>query len=121
MWQLQGSLNLIELQLSHVMRKTFLPYANNKDADQPAHLRSLIITFIVHCLDSIIDLISITGISNLYLASVAAQASLSLPWSQTSKTGFPVTWLNYKTLLQIFEAELYECMFMPNSIATHEA
>ena len=29
-------------------------YANNKGADQPAHLRSLIRAFIVRCLDSII-------------------------------------------------------------------
>ena len=30
----------------------FLPYANNKGADQPAHPRSLISTFVVRCLDS---------------------------------------------------------------------
>ena len=32
-----------------------MPYANNKGADQPAHLRSLISTFVVCCLDSIIS------------------------------------------------------------------
>ena len=32
----------------------FEPYANNKGADQPAHSRSLISTFVVHYLDSII-------------------------------------------------------------------
>ena len=37
----------------------FMPYANNKGADQLAHLRSLIGTFVVHCLDSIIPLVSI--------------------------------------------------------------
>ena len=31
----------------------FLPYANNKGADQPAHSRSLISAFAVRCLDSI--------------------------------------------------------------------
>ena len=31
----------------------FLPYANNKDADQPAHPRSLISVFIIRSLDSI--------------------------------------------------------------------
>ena len=31
----------------------FMPYVNNKGADQPAHPRSLINTFIVHCLDGI--------------------------------------------------------------------
>ena len=31
-------------------------YENNKGADQPAHLCSLISAFVVHCLDSIISL-----------------------------------------------------------------
>ena len=69
------------------MRKPFLPYANNKGADQPAHPRSLISTFVVCCLDSIIPLVSISKLASIYLASVAAQASWSLPWSQTLKTG----------------------------------
>ena len=47
------------------------PYANNKDADQPAHSRSLISTFVVHCLDNIIPILSKAKISRLYLASVA--------------------------------------------------
>ena len=33
----------------------FLPYANNKGTDQPAHLRSLISAFVIRCLDSIIS------------------------------------------------------------------
>ena len=74
----------------------FLPYANNKGADQPVHPRSLISAFVVHCLDSVIPLVSISEISRLKIASVAAQAGLSLPWSQTPKTGFLVTWLNYE-------------------------
>ena len=53
-----------------------MPYANNKGADQPAHLRRLISAFVVRCLDSIIPLVSISEISSLYLASVAAQAGL---------------------------------------------
>ena len=69
----------------------FMPYANNKGADQPAHLHSLISTFVVRCLDSIIPLVSKPEISSLYLASVAEQASLCLTWSQTPKTGFLVT------------------------------
>ena len=50
-------------------------------------LRSLISTFVVHCLDSIIPLVSISEVSSLYLASDAVQAGLSLHWSQTPKTG----------------------------------
>ena len=43
------------LQFGHVMRKTVLPYADNKGADQPAHPRSLISAFVVRCLESIIQ------------------------------------------------------------------
>ena len=68
----------------------FLPYANNKGTDQAAHLRSLISAFVVRCLDSIIPLVSISQISSLYLASMAAQAGFCLTWSKTLKTGFLV-------------------------------
>ena len=43
----------------------FLPYANNKGADQPAHPRSLISTFVVSYLDSIIPIFAIAWISRL--------------------------------------------------------
>ena len=69
----------------------FMPYANNKGADQPAHSRSLISTFAVHCLDSIISLVSISEISRLQLAAVAEQAGLCLTWLQPPKTGFLMT------------------------------
>ena len=36
----------------------FLPYANNKGADQAVHPRSLISTFVVCCLDCIIHLLA---------------------------------------------------------------
>ena len=68
----------------------FMPYANNKGTYQPAHPRDLISAFVVRCLDTIIPLVSISEISSLYLASVAAQAGLSLTWSQTPNTGFLV-------------------------------
>ena len=45
----------------------------------------------LRCVDSIIPLVFISAISSLYLASMAAQAGLSLTWSQTPKTGFLVT------------------------------
>ena len=41
-----------------------MPYVNNKGADQPAHPRSLISTFLVRCLDSI-SVVSIVEISRL--------------------------------------------------------
>ena len=68
-----------------------MPYVNNKGTEQSAHPRSLISTFVVHCLDSIIPLLAIGAISSLYLVSMTAQTGLSLPWLQTPKTGFLVT------------------------------
>ena len=65
-----------------------MPYANNKDADQPAQLGSLISAFVVRCLDSIIPLVSLSEISSLYLASVAAQAGWHLPWSKNPEDRF---------------------------------
>ena len=44
-------------------------------------------------LDSIIPLLARAEISRPYLVSVAEQASLSLNWSLTTKTGFLVMWL----------------------------
>ena len=71
------------------MRKNlFMPYANNKGADQPVHLRSQISAFVVCCLDSIIPLVSKSIISSLYLAFLDAQASLSLTWSKNPEDRF---------------------------------
>ena len=61
---------------------------------------SLISIFIVCCLDSIIIIVAISDISRLLLASVAELAGLSLTWSQTSKTGFLVTWLMLSVMYQ---------------------
>ena len=78
-------LNNCSYQLRH--EKTCLCHMN-KGADQHTHLHSLISTFVVHWLDTIIFLISIYEISSLYLASVAEQAGLSLTWSQTPEDRF---------------------------------
>ena len=58
--------------------------------DQPTHPCSLISTFIVCYLDSIIPLLAIAEISRLKLVSAAEQAGLSLNWWETPKTGFLV-------------------------------
>ena len=61
------------------MRKpVFLPYANNKGADQPAHSCSLISAFVVRCLGSIISILAISKLSTPWLVSVAEQVGLSL-------------------------------------------
>ena len=55
----------VRSHMSRAMRKCVMSYANNKGADQSAHPRSLISTFVVHCLDNIIPLVSISEISSL--------------------------------------------------------
>ena len=75
-----------EYEMSHIMRKPFYAVCEQQ------RCRS---AFVVHCQDSIILLVSISEIWSLYLASVTAQAGLSLTWSQTLKTGFLMTWLKY--------------------------
>ena len=49
----------------------FMPYANNKGANQPAHPRSPISTFAVRCMDSIISILAKSKISRLWLVAVA--------------------------------------------------
>ena len=87
----------------HVMRKVvwatswenlFMPYSNNKGADQPAHPRSLIGTFVFRFLDSIIPLVPISKLSRLWLVLVAAQAGLYY-LVETPISGFLVTGLNF--------------------------
>ena len=58
----------------------FMPYANNSGADQPVYPHSLISTFVVHCLDSLMHTLAKSKIWRLYLASVAEQAGLSLTY-----------------------------------------
>ena len=52
----------------------FMPYANNKGTDQPAHPHSLISAFVVCCLDRIIPLLAIAKISRRGLASLISLA-----------------------------------------------
>ena len=61
----------------------FMSYVNNKGADQPAHPRSPISTFVVRCLDSIISPVSFFAISWHSLSEsfvcVTEQAGLIYP------------------------------------------
>ena len=57
-----------------------MSYANNKDADQPAHPRSLISICVILCLDRIVQ--------NFKTSPVPEQAGLSLTWSQTPEDRF---------------------------------
>ena len=65
-----------------------MSYANNKGADQPAHPRSLISTFVVRCLDSAVCVLAISKVSRFKLASTGERAGLNLTWSKISKDTF---------------------------------
>ena len=62
-------------------------FANNKDADQPAHPHSLISDFFIHLLERTIYRLATSEISIFYLVFVAGQAGLNLTLSETQKTG----------------------------------
>ena len=65
-----------------------MPCANNKGADQPAHPHSLISTFVVRCLDSMICILAVSKVSRFWLGYAAEQASLNLTWSEIAKDTF---------------------------------
>ena len=65
-----------------------IAYANNKGADQPVHSRSLISTFVVRCLDSMICIFAISKVSRYSLVSVAEQAGLNLTWLKIPEDTF---------------------------------
>ena len=65
-----------------------MPYANNKGADQPAHPRSLISTFVFRCLDRMICILAISKVSSFWRSSSAEQAGLSHTWSKISEDTF---------------------------------
>ena len=75
-------------------KNLFMLYANNKGADQPAHLHSLISSTFACFQGNLIIILAESQISKL--GSVAEQAGLSLTWLQTSKTGYLMTWLSYR-------------------------
>ena len=62
--------------------------ANNKGADQTAHLRS---TFVIRFLESIMSRLAWSEISIFYVVSVAEETGLDLTLSGTPKTGFHAT------------------------------
>ena len=76
-----------------------IPYANNKGADQAAHPRSLISTFVVRCLDRVICILAISKVSRFWLASVAEQAGLNVTWSKIPEDTFSNDVAQMKTIL----------------------
>ena len=61
---------------------------NNKGADQPVHPRSLLSTFVLRCLDSMICTTALSKVSRFYIVSVAEQAGLNLTWSKIPEDTF---------------------------------
>ena len=70
-------------------------FANNKGADQFAHLRSLISAFAIHKLNRIVFKLAPSEISLFYLVSVAEKAGFGIILSETLKTGFVALMLIY--------------------------
>ena len=79
-------------------------------------MRSLISAFVFRCLDNMMPLVSISEISSLYLASVAAQAGLCLTWLKIPKTGFLVTWLICSHIFRAFVDQSAATMHLPAKI-----
>ena len=63
-------------------------FANNKGADQPAHLRRLVSAFVIRFIESTISRLATSEISIFWLVSVAEETGLNLAFSETPKTGF---------------------------------
>ena len=64
-----------------------MPYMNT-DTDQPAHPCNLINVFVIHSLDSIIPIVTVSEIPKLLLSSIAEHISLSIIWLHISKGRF---------------------------------
>ena len=62
-----------------------MPFANNKDADQPAHPHSLISIFVVGSMDSIIPPLAIARISRPWLVSLAESYLVANPKDRFSR------------------------------------
>ena len=69
-------------------KNCFLPFGKNKGADQPVYLHSLISTFVIPLLESIISRLATIIISIFLQVSVAQETGLNLALSETLKTGF---------------------------------
>ena len=70
----------------HVRKPDFV-YANNKDADQTAHLRSLVSAFVIRSLEC-----ALVRLSIFYIVFVAEQTRLSPIRLRISKTGLLASW-----------------------------
>ena len=79
------SLNITSIYVPHSRDILTLLHANNKVADQPAHPRSLVSTFVIRFLESIITQLNSCNVLLLQLVSVAGRTGLSLTWLQNPR------------------------------------
>ena len=89
----------IHYQLSRDVRKPDFCICKNKDADQLRGNREADQRLCFRYTDSTIPLLSKSEISSLLPSSVAVQPGLCRTWSETPKTGFLTSRLNYLTTL----------------------
>ena len=71
-----------------VRQTCLLGFTINIGADQPAHPRSLVSTFVIHFLKITIARLSMGKISSFLLVSVAEETGFSLPLLETPKKRF---------------------------------
>ena len=84
-----------------------MPYVNNKDADQPVHLCSLISVFVIGCLDiKIPELLYPKFHNSCQFLQLRWHEVWVLPGLTSSKTGFLMTWLKCIYYYTIFQ---YSC------------
>ena len=95
-----------------------MPYANNKGADQPAHSRSLISSFVVRFLDSIISLVSrsevveaITTSRNCSISSSSSSSSRSCYSSSISICIFTLSLLKIIVVMTVIIAKIHLRIF----------
>ena len=78
------------------MKNRIFAYAKNKDSDQLGGNPEADQRLCFRYTDSIFPLLPKSEISSLYPSSVAVQPGLCWTWSETPKTGFLTTRLNYE-------------------------
>ena len=81
--------------MSRLMRKPDFCICKNKDPDQLRGNREADQRLYFCYSDSTIPLLPKSEISSPWPSSVVVQPGLCRTWSETSKTGFLTTWLNY--------------------------
>ena len=87
--------------MSRDVRKPDFCICENKDADQLRGHREADQRLCFRYLDSTIPLLPKSEISSLSLYSVIAQPGLCRTWSETPKTGFLTSRLNYDLTIKV--------------------